>query len=185
MRKKILTALLTAAVLLQCGMAAAAQEYTTEGTAECRISCQVSSTYTVSIPAAVGLAYSADEGTASGSYRVGVKGELLLNQMVRVEPACLGGDLAEGTGGDFHRGKLRGENTGRELPVTVNQGKTRWYPRGTTPLFSMGEYIEISPTDFVYADGTVTTGVVDVADTYTDTLVFVFGVEEYERQTMP
>lgn len=73
MRNKILTVLLTAAVLLQGGMAAAAQEYTSEGTAECRISCQVSSSYTVSIPATVRLTYSADTGTASGSFQVGEK----------------------------------------------------------------------------------------------------------------
>lgn len=185
MRNRIMMALLTAAVLLQGGMTAAAQEYTTEGTAECRISCQVTSTYTVSIPATVGLAYTAEDGTASGTFQVGVKGDLLLNQMVQVEPTHLAADLSRGTGGDFLNGKLTGEKTGASLPVTVNMSKTRWYPGGTTPLFDMGEYVEISPTEYVYADGTVTTGEVDEADTYAGTLVFTFGVEEYEKKELP
>lgn len=185
MRNKIFMALLTAAVLLQGGMTAAAQEYTTEGTAECRISCQVASTYTVSIPATVGLTYTADTGTASGTFQVGVKGELLMNQMVQVEPTHLSVDLARGTGGNFLNGTLKGEKTGASLPVTVNMSKTRWYPGGTTPLFDMGEYVEISATDYVYATGTVTTWEVDAADTYAGTLVFTFGVEEYERKVLP
>jgi len=185
MRNRFMTALLTAAVLLQGGMTAAAQEYTTEGTAECEISCQVASSYTVSIPATVGLVYSADTGTASGTFQVGVKGDLLLNQMVQVKPTRLSVDLSEGTGGDFLNGTLKGEKTGASLPVTVNMSKTRWYPGGTTPLFDMGEYVEVSPTDYVYADGTVTTWEVDSADTYSGTLVFTFGVEEYERQVTP
>lgn len=185
MRNKILTVLLTAAVLLQGGMAAAAQEYTSEGTAECRISCQVSSSYTVSIPATVGLTYSADTGTASGSFQVGVKGDLLLNQMVQVEPTSLTGELASGTNGDYYRGTLKGEKTGAVLSVTVNQEKSRWYPGGTTPLFDMGEYVEISASEYVYAGGTVTTGEVAAADTYTGTLVFTFGLEDYERRIDP
>lgn len=185
MRNKILTALLTAAVLLQGGMTAAAQEYETEGTAECRISCQVASTYTVSIPAAVGLTYTADTGTASGTFQVGVKGDLLLNQMVQVEPTHLSVDLSRGTGGNFLNGTLRGEKTGTSLPVTVNMEKTRWYPGGTTPLFDMGEYVEISASDYVYVTGTVTTWEVDAADTYAGTLVFTFGAEEYERKVLP
>lgn len=185
MRNRILTALLTAAVLLQGGMTAAAQEYATEGTAECRISCQVSSSYTVSIPATVGLAYSADTGTASGSFQVGVKGDLLLNQMVQVEPTSLTKELAKGTNGDYYQGTIKGEKTGSVLSVTVNQEKIRWYPGGTTPLFSMGEYVEISASEYVYAAGTVTTGEVEAADTYSGTLVFTFGLEEYERQILP
>lgn len=184
MKNRIMTALLTAALLLQGGMTAAAQEYTTDGTAECKVSCQVGSTYTVSIPASVELAYSAETGTASGTFRVGVKGELLLDQMVQVEPTCLSVELSRGTGGNFLNGKLTGETTGASLPVTVNLSKTRWYPVGTTPLFDMGEYVEISPTEYVYATGTVTTWEVDAADTYTGTLVFTFGVEEYEHKNL-
>lgn len=185
MRNKIMTALLTAVLLLQGGMTAAAQEYTTEGTAECQISCQVNSTYTVSIPATVGLTYSADAGTASGSFQVGVKGDLLLNQMVQVEPTFLTKELTSGTNGDFYEGTLKGEKTGTVLRVTVNLSKTCWYPVGTTPHFSMGEYVEISSSEFVYADGTVTTWEVKAADSYTGTLVFTFGLEDYERRIEP
>lgn len=179
MRKKFLTALLTAALLLRGGMTAAAQEYTTEGTAECRISCQVASSYTVSIPATVGLSYSA--GTASGSFQVGVKGDLLLNQTVRVEPTTLTKELVRGSKGDYYQGTIRGERTGSVLPVTVNQKKTRWYPGGTTPLYGMDEYVEISASEYVYAAGTVTTDEVEAADTYTGTLVFSFGLEDYDK----
>ncbi|MCM1027396.1 MAG: hypothetical protein NC432_13265 [Roseburia sp.] len=184
MKKRMMAVFLTAALMLQGGRAAAAQEYTAEGTAECKVSCQVASTYTVSIPAAVELTYSAETGTASGTFQVGVKGELLLNQMVQVEPTCLSVELSKGTGGNFLNGKLTGEATGVRLPVTVNLEKTRWYPVGTTPLFDMGEYVEISPTEYVYATGTVTTGEVDAVDTYVGTLVFTFGVEEYERKNL-
>ena len=149
MRNRILAALLTAAMLLQGGMTAAAQEYTTEGTAECKISCQVNSSYTVSIPATVGLTYSVDAGTATGSFQVGVKGDLLLNQMVQVEPTRLTNELTSGIGGDFYDGTIAGEKTGTVLSVTVNMEKSRWYPGGTTPLFDMGEYVEISATEYV------------------------------------
>lgn len=185
MRNKIMTALLTAVLLLQGGMTAAAQEYTTEGTAECRISCQVSSSYTVSIPATVGLTYSADAGTATGSFQVGVKGDLLLNQMVQVEPTHLTNELTKGTNGDFYQGTIAGEKTGTVLSVTVNMEKSRWYPGGTIPSFDMGEYVEISATEYVYAAGTVTTREVKAADTYSGTLVFTFGLEDYERKILP
>ena len=181
MRNKILTVILTVALLLQCGMTAAAQEYTTEGTAECQISCQVSSTYTVSIPATVGLIYSADTGKATGSFQVGVKGDLLLNQMVQVEPTILTQELVKGMNGNYLQGTIRGEKTSTVLGMTVNLEKSRWYPGGTTPLFSMGEYVEISASEFVYAAGTVTSDTVQVADTYAGALVFTFGLKDYEK----
>ena len=185
MRNKIMMALLTAAMLLHGGMSAAAQEYETDGTAECRISCQITSTYTVSIPAEVELAYTADTGTASGTYQVGVKGELLLTQMVQVEPTYLNTKLAKGTGGSFHYGWLVGEDTGTALFVTVNQEKTKWHPGGTTPLSDGGEYIEISATDYVYANGSVTTEEIAAVDTYSGTLVFTFGLQTYSRRDEP
>ena len=67
--------------------------------------------------------------------------------MVQVEPTSLTGELASGTNGDYYRGTLKGEKTGAVLSVTVNQEKSRWYPGGTTPLFDMGEYVEISASD--------------------------------------
>ena len=181
MRNKILTALLAAALALQGGMAAAAQEYTTEGTAECRISCLISSSYTVSIPAAVEMSYSPDTGRASGSFRVGVKGDLLLNQMVQVKPTTLTEELSPGIFGDYYNGSITGEKTGSVLTVTVNQKKTLWYPRGTTPSLATDEYVEISASEYVYAEGTVTTGEVKAADTYAGTLVFAFGLKDYKR----
>ena len=180
-RNKILTALLITALLLQGGMTAAAQEYTTEGTAECQISCQVTSTYTVSIPATVGLTYTSDTGKAVGNYQVGVKGDLLLNQMVEVEPSMLTQNLVKGLEGTYLQGSIKGEKTNTALAMTVTQVKSRWYPGGTTPLYTMGEYVEISSSEFVYAAGTVSSDPVQVADTYAGTLVFTFGLKDYAK----
>lgn len=184
MKKRVTAALLTVAVLLLQGMPVAAQEYTTEGTAECEISCQVASSYTVSIPASVSLSYSQETGTVSGTYQIGVKGDLLLNQMVKVVPTQLTDRLGEGLNGEYHYGKLTGESTSTSLSVTVKQEKIQWIPKGTTPALPLKaeRCIEISDSDFVYVEGTITSREPEAADTYTGTLVFQFGVEEYTRQ---
>lgn len=180
--KRSLGMIAMAVLMLVQAVPVSAEEYSTEGTADCEVSCRVASTYTVSIPAAVSLAYSTETGTARGTYKVGVKGELLLDQMVVVKPVKLTGDLAAGINGDFLWGTLVGEDTGKSLSVTVNQKITQWVPAGTEPYFGAESCVDIAADDFVYADGTITTGELEVSDYYTGTLVFAFGLEEYDRR---
>lgn len=181
MKRKFLTALVTAAVLLlNCMPVAASQEFTTAGTAECDITCQMESTYTVTIPAEISMTYSPETGTASGTYQIGVKGGVIKSQMVKVQPVTLTNTLAKGTYGNYFTGTLKGENTGKTLSVTVNQLIIQWIPEGVTPMLPImaSECVEISYSDFVYSEGTITSAVPQVPDTYTGTLVFQFGLEE-------
>ena len=171
MKKGMTAFLLAAAAMLAFAVPAMAEEYSTDGTAECSV---------VSIPAAVSLDYDRGSGTVSGSYRIGVKGDLLPGQMVQVVPVQLKETLASGTGGEYYRGVLTGEKSGRELPVTVTQQVTRWIPTGTEPSWGEERFVRISASDFVYADGMIVSEKLEEADTYSGTLVFEFGLEEYE-----
>lgn len=180
--KKPIVCLAATVALLSGSIPVSAQEYTTEGTAECEISCQVTSSYTVTIPAVVSLVYSSDTGTVKGTYQVGVKGDLLLNQMVQVEPIRLTNELGRGLNGDYHYGSLTGENTGKTLAITVNQNQIRWIPQGTVPATQADTCMEISSADYGYAEGTLTSEELEAADCYKGTLVFAFGLEEYQKQ---
>ncbi len=179
-KKRIMAILMTAAAMLVSAMPAMAEEYNTDGTAECGVTARVVSTYTVSIPAAVSLDYDKESGTVGGSYRIGVKGDLLPGQMVQVVPVQLTETLAAGTGGEYYQGVLTGEKSQRTLPVTVTQEVTRWIPTGTEPSWGEERFIRISASDFVYADGTIISDKLEEADTYSGTLVFEFGLEDYE-----
>lgn len=180
MKKGMTAILLAAAAMLAFAVPAMAEEYSTDGTAECSVAARVVSTYTVSIPAAVSLDYDRESGTMSGSYRIGVKGDLVPGQMVQVVPVQLKETLASGTGGEYYRGVLMGEKSGRALPVTVTQQVTRWIPTGTEPSWGEERFTRISASDFVYADGRIVSEKLEEADTYSGTLVFEFGLEEYE-----
>lgn len=180
MKKGMTAILLAAAAVPAFAVPAMAEEYTADGTAECSVAASVASTYTVSIPAAISLEYDKEGGTLGGSYRIGVKGDLLPGQMVQVVPVQLKETLASGTGGEYYRGVLTGERSGRELPVTVTQQVTRWIPTGTEPSWGEERFTRISASDFVYADGTIVSEKLEEADTYSGTLVFEFGLEDYE-----
>lgn len=180
MKKGMMAVMLAAAAMLTFAVPAMAEEYNADGTAECSVTARVVSTYTVSIPAAVSLDYDKENGTMSGSYRIGVKGDLLPGQMVQVVPVQLKEALAAGTGGEYYHGVLTGEKSQRELPVTVTQQVTRWIPTGTEPSWGEERFIQISASDFVYADGTIISDKLEEADTYSGTLVFEFGLEDYE-----
>lgn len=172
--------ILAAAAMLTFAVSAMAEEYNTDGTAECSVTARVVSTYTVSIPAAVSLDYDKESGTMSGSYRIGVKGDLLPGQMVQVVPVQLKETLAAGTGGEYYHGVLTGEKSKRALPVTVTQQVTRWIPTGTEPSWGEERFTRISASDYVYVDGTIVSDKLEEADTYSGTLVFEFGLEDYE-----
>lgn len=179
-KKGITAILLAAAAVLTFAVPAMAEEYSTDGTAECSVTARVVSTYTVSIPAAVSLDYEKESGTLSGSYRIGVKGNLLPDQMVQVVPIQLKETLAAGTGGEYYQGVLTGEKTKKLLPVTVTQQVTRWIPTGTEPSWGEERFTRISGSDFVYVDGSIVSDKLEEADTYSGTLVFAFGLEDYE-----
>lgn len=172
--------MLAAAAMLAFAVPAMAEEYNTDGTAECSVTARVVSTYTVSIPAAVSLDYDRESGTVSGSYRIGVKGDILPGQMVQVVPVQLKDTLAAGTGGEYYQGVLTGEKSRKALPVTVTQQVTRWIPAGTEPSWGEERFTRISASDFVYVDGTIVSDKLEEADTYSGTLVFEFGLEDYE-----
>lgn len=171
---------MAAAAMMVSTVPVMAEEYNTDGTAECGVTAKVVSTYTVSIPAAVTLEYDKESGTVSGSYRIGVKGDLLPGQMVQVVPVQLKETLAPGTEGEYYHGVLTGERSGRELPVTVTQKVTRWIPSGTEPSWGAERFTVISESAYVYADGRIVSDELQEADTYSGTLVFEFGLEDYE-----
>lgn len=179
-KKGITAILLAAAAVLTFAVPAMAEEYSTDGTAECSVTARVVSTYTVSIPAAVALDYDKESGTLSGSYRIGVKGDLLPDQMVQVVPIQLKETLAAGTGGEYYQGVLTGEKTKKLLPVTVTQQVTRWIPTGTEPSWGEERFTRLFGSDFVYVDGSIVSDKLEEADTYSGTLVFAFGLEDYE-----
>lgn len=161
MKKRILTAMLLAAAMLNC-IPVSAKEYTADGTGDCRVSAVVGSSYTVQVPAVLELRYDSASGKYEGSYTVAAKGSILPSQSVTIRP----------TAGSF---AMKGSLTGETCQASVTQEVTEWVHPGRQA--GSGEQ-HISAEEYTQASGKVSAGLTE-PDTYTGEFTFAFALGEY------
>ena len=163
MKKKIYTVMILAVSAFLSCLPVCAQEYTADGTGECRVSATVNSSYSVQVPAVLELQYSSDSGKYEAAYAVSVKGTILPSQSVTVRP----------TADSF---TLTGTHTGETSQAAITQEATEWIhaSKGTG---STGKK-QISDTAYTEAEGKVSAEL-SKADSYTGEFTFAFALGDY------
>lgn len=163
MKKKILTALLLVASATISRLPACAQEYTADGTGECRVTAAVSSSYSVQVPAALELQYNSVSGKYEAGYTVSVKGNILPSQIVTVRPAANSFTLA-------------GNLTGETCRASITQETVGWVHAGRQTAGA--GMMKISDREYTGAEGKVSAEIAK-ADTYTGEFTFAFSLGDY------
>lgn len=143
--KKILALTLVLTLLLGT-VPAQANEYTTDGTANCVVTATVASSYVVSIPATLSL--SKVNSNYVGTYTVGVKGDVDSTHAVDITPNATVTLSATGA---------------NDVVGQVTQAKTRWASN------------EIAANAFNTTTGTVTAAI-NKAGSWSGNLSFAFGL---------
>lgn len=163
MKKKIFTAMILAVSVIVSCLPVCAQEYTADGTGECRVSATVNSSYSVQVPAVLELQYSSDSGKYEAGYAVSVKGTILPSQSVTVRP----------TADSF---TLTGTHTGETSQAAITQAATEWI-HASKEAGDTGK-LQISDTEYVEAGGKVSAEL-SKADTYMGEFTFAFALGDY------
>ncbi len=117
MKKRVLTAMILAASAMISCLPVCAQEYTADGTGECRVSATVNSSYSVKVPAVLELQYNSVSGKYEAAYTVSAKGNILPSQSVTVRP----------TSNSF---TLIGSFTGETSQAAITREITEWIHAG-------------------------------------------------------
>ncbi len=161
MRKRIFTAMLLVAAMASC-LPVSAEEYTADGTGDCRVSAVVGSSYSVQVPAVLELRYDNASGKYEGSYTVAARGSILPGQSVAIRP----------TADSF---TMTGALTGEACQASVTQETTEWVhaskQAGTGKL-------HISAEEYTEASGRVS-ATLTVPDTYSGEFTFAFALGDY------
>lgn len=163
MKKKILTSIVLAVSAIISCLPVCAQEYTVDGTGECKVSATVSSSYSVQVPAVLELQYDSVSGKYEAAYTVSAKGNILPSQSVTVRP----------TGASF---TLTGTLTGETSQAAITQEITEWIH--TTKMAGSTGKLQISDAEYTEAEGKVSAELAR-ADTYTGEFTFAFALGDY------
>lgn len=132
--------------------------YTEDGTANCVVTATLQSTYTVSLPAALALAYDSEDERYEGSFSYGVKGNIAMDKKVSVTaPASF---------------SLTGAASGDSVSAALSLPFTAWSNDAES-----GANALISPSSFNLKTGTVTADITQ-ADSYSGNFSFTFGMED-------
>lgn len=158
MKKKLVTTMiLAAAVMLHC-IPVCAQEYTTDGTADCRVSATVESSYSVQVPALLELDYNSSSGKYEGDYQVSAKGNIQPDKSVTIQP----------TESSF---TLTGTLSGETSQASISQEVTEWV-HSSRQADGTGK-VHISVEEYTQAQGSVSAELTQ-ADSYTGEITFAF-----------
>lgn len=163
MKKKIVTVIILAVSAVMSCLPVCAQEYTANGTGECKVSATVSSSYSVQVPAVLELQYDSVSGKYEAAYTVSAKGNILPSQSVTVRP----------TGDSF---TLTGTLTGETSQAAITQEITEWIH--TSKLAGSTGKLQISDAEYTEAEGKVSAELAR-ADTYTGEFTFAFALGDY------
>jgi len=159
MKKKLLTTLVIVATLVINAMPVMAAEYTADGSASCLVTAEIGSTYRVSVPATLDLAYDEDSTKYEGTYQLGAKGNIAGNKKVSVAPAS-------------NTLTMTGASTGEEVTASITQEITEFVLENPTA----GQTV-IGSDDYAYASGEVSVAL-EQADVYQGNLVFNFSLQD-------
>lgn len=153
--------------MVLCGMLAAFMvvpvsaengTYSEDGTASCVVTATLQSTYTVSLPAALGLAYDSGDERYEGSFSYGVKGNIAMDKKVSVTaPASF---------------NLTGAASAENVTAALSLPFTAWSNDPESGVNAL-----ISPAEFNLKTGTVTANITR-ADSYSGNFSFTFGMED-------
>ena len=163
MKKKTLTAIILAVSAAISCLPVYAQEYTADGTGECRVTATVSSSYSVQVPAALELHYSSASGKYEAGYTASAKGNILPSQIVTVRP----------TSDSF---TLTGALTGETCQAAVTQEAVGWVHAGRQDAGTGN--LKISDAEYTETQGKVSAQIAK-ADTYTGEFTFAFSLGDY------
>lgn len=163
MKKKMFTAMVLATASIISCLPVCAQEYTADGTGECKVTATVSSSYSVQVPAILELQYNSGSGEYETGYTVSVKGNILPSQSVTVQP----------TADSF---TLTGTLTGETSQAVIAQEATEWI-HASKASGSTGK-LQISDAEYTEAEGKVSAELAK-ADTYTGEFTFAFALGDY------
>lgn len=163
MKKRVLTAMILAASAMISCLPVCAQEYTADGTGECRVSATVNSSYSVKVPAVLELQYNSVSGKYEAAYTVSAKGNILPSQSVTVRP----------TSDSF---TLIGSFTGETSQAAITQEITEWIHAGRQTGEAGRQHI--SDAEYTDAEGMVSAQLAG-ADTYTGEFTFAFALGDY------
>ena len=132
--------------------------YSEDGTASCVVTATLQSTYTVSLPAALALAYDSEDERYEGSFSYGVKGNIAMDKKVSVTaPASF---------------NLTGAASGGTVTAALTLPFTAWSNDAES-----GVNAQISPVSFTLKTGTVTANITQ-ADSYSGNFSFTYGMED-------
>ncbi len=163
MKKRVFTAvILVVSAIISC-LPVCAQEYTADGTGDCRVSATVSSSYSVKVPAVLEMQYNSVSGKYEAAYTVSAKGNILPIQNVTVRP----------TSDSF---TLTGNLTGVTCQAAVTQEITEWI-HASRQTGDTGRQ-HINDAEYTDAEGMVSAQLAG-ADTYTGEFTFAFALGDY------
>lgn len=132
---------------------AATTDVSAPGTSDCTVTATMDSSYTVQLPLDIALEKQGD-GSYTGTYNVGVKGNIAGDKKVSVTPAA-----------SF---TMTGATTSETVTAAVNQQ----YKTFVRTVTEAGTQKECNDSAYTTTDGSVTVDAINQADTYSGTLVF-------------
>lgn len=162
--KKRLTAIVITFVTLICRVVPAfAGTYTEDGTAQTEVTAELSSSYSVIVPAAISLSDPDKDSVYTADYTVGAKGNINVLKKVTITP----------TAGTF---TMTGNN-GKSVTASVTQNITEWV--NTTPGSGQKKITDVEASG-TYQDYSITTGSVSatitLAGSYSGNIDFSFAL---------
>lgn len=156
MKKKLIALLTTIALAVTMCTPVLADTYTSDGSGTCLVTAELTSTYTITCPATLNLTDADSDGTYTGTYTVGAKGNIAGNDYVVITPS--------------ETFNMTGTTTNAVAAATVSQNVTEWVKS------SPGEnQIVIGSTDFSNTTGNVSVAL-EQADAYEGNLTFNFSL---------
>lgn len=137
---------------------AATTDVSAPGTSDCTVTATMDSSYTVQLPLDIALTKQADD-SYSGTYSVGVKGNIAGNKKVSVTPAA-----------SF---VMTGATTSETVTANVTQNINDFVRTVTAE----GTQKECNNTGYTTTDGSVKVNAITQADSYSGTLVFTIAFD--------
>ena len=154
MKRKIMALVLSVATILGSAMSVSASDYTDASSGSMTVTANVTSTYTVRLPATLELVRDPEDGKYKADYTVAVRGQLAATNRIEVTPTP----------------SFKMSDGSHSVNATVTQAITAWEHDQSRVDASQG-HILISPTSYVETTGHIETAFEHLGS-YSGTVVF-------------
>lgn len=155
MKRKIMALVLSVATILGSVMSVSASDYTDASSGSMTVTANVTSTYTVRLPATLELTRDPEDGKYKADYTVAVRGQLAATNRIEVTPT----PSFEMTDGNH------------SVNATVTQVVTAWEHDQNRVDQNPTSHVLISPTSYVETTGHIETSFEHLGS-YSGTVVF-------------